>query len=939
MAPELGKTTLIQTKLQRPHPAAGTIARPRLFALLAEQHPLTLVVAPAGFGKTTLVSSWLETTTMPYGWLTLDEGDSDPAVFLTYLLAALPVPAPGAGRELLAMVNAGAPTPPSLLARALINDLDGIEQPFVMVLDDYHLLQGEAVHAIVRELLLHPPLALHLVLAARQEPRLPIAGLRARGLAAEVRAEALRFTTVETAEFLRRVLDVPVSDATAAALAARAEGWIAGLRLAAISLHGRQDPAAAASSGDADDRQITDYLAGELLQEQQPALQAFLVKTSILDRLCGPLCTAVLGTGEDAAAGESAAEHLRWLKENSLFLFALDAEARWYRYHPLFQRLLQNRLVQALTPVEIAGLHARASAWLAGAGYTDEALTHAIAAGDMQAAVHLLARQRHALMNREEWRTLYRWLCLFDRATIDQHLDLLLTQAWLMLIQRQGMGDKAASAAAAVHSGVGAPVSLGAAMLELLQKLDAALAREQAEAQTEAAEVTLARLGAETAVLRCAWLYFSAAPAAIVPLASDALALLPPTWQTARSHALFVLAAAAQMRGELAEAYAICEDSPQPPLPDLAAYQAQMGVNLCLIQWIVADLPALLRTAMRTLALANEPNLPEAQAWANYFIGGVFYHWNELDRAVERLEPLVRHPSGVNGTVFANATCALALAYQAQGRSAEARAITTAAVDHLRAADNLCLNLLEIFQVELALRQGKRGAATQWAALHAAVGPLVPVMDFVAPQLVRPKILLAQTSAPARQEAVQLLLAGRDYFAAIHNTRFLLETLALLALAWWGERDTEALGVLAEALQLAAPGGLVRVFVDLGPRLLRPLELLAVRNVTPAFIAQIVAALLREHPAAAAQSPAAAPALRRPVPADQSGLLGALTPREQEVLALLAQRLTNKEIAQTLGISAGTVKEHISNLLSKLAAGDRRAAVAKATALGLLPPP
>ena len=636
MAPEFGQIPVIRTKLQRPHPAAGTIARPRLFALLAEQHPLTLVVAPAGFGKTTLLSSWLETTTAPYGWLTLDEGDSDPAVFLTYLLAALQVPAPHAGKEILAMVDAGAPIPPNLLARALINDLDGIEQPFVVVLDDYHLLQGEAVHAILRELLLHPPLALHLVLAARQEPPLPIAVLRARGLATEVRAEALRFTTGETAEFLRRALDVPVSDATAAALTARAEGWIAGLRLAANSLRGRQDPAAA-SGGDAADRQITDYLAGELLQQQAPALQAFLVKTSILDRLCGPLCTAVLGTGEDAAAGENAPEHLRSLEENNLFLFALDVEARWYRYHPLFQRLLQHRLVQVLTPVEIAALHARASAWLAGAGYADEALTHAIAAGDMQAAVHLLAQQRHALMNREEWRTLYRWLCLFDRATIDQHPDLLLTEAWLMLVQRQGMGNKAAFAAAAVHSAVGAPVSLGAVMAELLQKLDAALAREQAAAQTEAAEAALKRLGAETAVLRCAWLYFSAAPAAIVPLASDALALLPPTSQMARSHALFVLAAACQMRGELAKAYSICEDSPPPPLPDLAAYQAQMGVNLCLIQWIAADLPVLLRTARHTLSLANEPNLPEAQTWANYFIGGVYYHWNELDRAVAAL--------------------------------------------------------------------------------------------------------------------------------------------------------------------------------------------------------------------------------------------------------------------------------------------------------------
>ena len=360
-----------------------------------------------------------------------------------------------------------------------------------------------------------------------------------------------------------------------------------------------------------------------------------------------------------------------------------------------------------------------------------------------------------------------------------------------------------------------------------------------------------------------------------------------------------------------------------------------MGVNLCIIQWVAADLPALLRTARRALSLAEELNLPEAQAWANYFIGAVFYHWNELDRAVARLEPIVQQPYSVNGITFASASCALALTYQAQGRSAEARAVTAAAVDYLRATNNLCLNMLEIFQVELALRQGKLGAATQWAALHAAPGPLAPVLDFVAPQLVRPKILLAQSSAAARQEAVQLLLAARDYFAAIHNTRFLIETLALLALAWWDERDTEALDVLAEALRLAAPGGLVRVFVDIGPQLLPPLELLAARNVAPAFIAQIVAALLREYPAAAAQSGAV---LVKPQLLVPHGLLEALTPREQEILALLAQRLTNKEIAHTLGISADTVKEHISNLLGKLAVADRRAAVAKAVSAGLLPP-
>ena len=596
-----------------------------------------------------------------------------------------------------------------------------------------------------------------------------------------------------------------------------------------------------------------------------------------------------------------------------------------------------------LTPLEIAALHTRASAWLASAGYVEEALTHAIAAGDMQAAVHLIAQQRHPLMNQERWETIYRWLGLFDRATIDQHAVLLLTEAWLMLSQSQVVGSGGTRAAGGMHpsGGLAAHVDVTACRL-LLEKLDAVLAREKAAATTAEAQLALDQLEAETAVLRCALLYATAAPDAIIALASDALAHLPPAWQMARSQALLVLAAARQMRGELAEAYALFEDSPHQPLPDLIAYQARMGVGLCMIHWVAADLPALLLTAGRALPLAEELNLAETLGWANYFTGAVYYHWNELDRAAAALEPIVQQPvqqpDGINGNTFASASCALALTYQAQGRSAEAHRVTVTAIDYLRATNSLCLNLMEIFEVELALRQGKVGAATQWAALHARPGLPAPVMDFVASQLTRPKILLARSSPAARQEAVHLLLAARDYFAAIHNTRFLIETLALLALARWDEDGTGAVAALAEALRLAAPGGLLRVFVDIGPQLLPQLELLAARNVAPTFVAQIVAALQREYPTAEVRPGAVLRANRLPVPAHAGAMLEALTPREQEVLALLAQRLTNKEIAHTLGIAVDTVKEYISNLFGKLAVDDRHAAVAKALALGLLPP-
>jgi LuxR family maltose regulon positive regulatory protein len=341
-----------------------------------------------------------------------------------------------------------------------------------------------------------------------------------------------------------------------------------------------------------------------------------------------------------------------------------------------------------------------------------------------------------------------------------------------------------------------------------------------------------------------------------------------------------------------------------------------------------------LHTARYALSLAVELNLPEVQAWANYFMGAVYYQWNELDRSVARLAPIVQQPLSSNGIAFANAACALALTYQAQGRSTEARTITAAAVEHLRAASSLCMNTLEIFQVELALRQGKLGAATQWAAQHSAPMPLAPALGFVATQLIRPKILLAQGSAAARREAVDLLLAAQAFYAAIHNTRFLVETQALLALAWWVEGDTKALEVLAAALRLAAPGGLLRVFVDIGPALLPPLELLEA-SAAPAFMAQLKNAMLRAFPTTPADSRAE---LMKHAAAGPHSLVEALTPREHEILALLAQRLTNKEIAHTLGISADTVKEHISNVLGKLGVADRRTAVAKALSAGLLPP-
>jgi LuxR family maltose regulon positive regulatory protein len=371
-------------KLFRPRATGALVPRSHLTERLSRRPEggFTLVSAPAGYGKTTLLSTWLERWDGPGAWLTLDEEDQDPATFLRGLLGALHTMFPDAGAATLARLNAGTPPPVLDLARGLADELKRIAEPFILVLDDYHTVRGLAVHDLLTELLRQPPRSLHLALATRYDSPLPLSHFRARGQISEIRLEDLRFTEAETAALLRQVLGAPVDAATLSLLREKTAGQVFGLRLAALSLRQREDGDRVLAAVKAS-RGYVDLLLVELLARQPAAMRDWLLKTSILDRFCAPLCEAVCTPGAgpvEAAPGGK--EFLKWLADAGLFVFSLDDQGEWYRYQHLFQLLLRHQLKRQHPPAEIAAHHARASTWLTGNGLVKESARHAQAAGN-----------------------------------------------------------------------------------------------------------------------------------------------------------------------------------------------------------------------------------------------------------------------------------------------------------------------------------------------------------------------------------------------------------------------------------------------------------------------------------------------------------------------------------------------------------------------------
>lgn len=892
---------LLRTKLYRPPVTRSLVERGRLIDRLDRglQHPLVVISAPAGFGKTTLVSSWLETCPLPSAWLSLDGRDSDLRVFLEYLLAAIESPFPGSVRDTRSLIAANSPLQGLDIAHSLANELDELDRELVLVLDDYHTIGDLQVHEFLDALLQHPPQGLHIVLVSRLDPPLPLSQLRGRGRITELRGPELRFSGEESRAFIDQRTVVPLGDKAVALLIERTEGWAAGLNLALLALNPYADVDHQIERWRSPGKLIADYLLQEVLAKIPNEVEGFLVRTSILDDMCESLCDAVMEL--DEVSKHRGGTYLEWLVQANLFVEPLDEPQGWYRYHHLFRELLRSRLLQQLDDEEINALHMRASAWNASHGRIELAIHHALAGNGTLEAVRLVAQHRHRLLNAEQRPRLERWLWLFSETIVAQHPDLLLAKAWLSSFGRAASGT----------------------MLETAAQAEALV--EQMTEQPERAR----QLRGEIDVLRSIMKGLRADdPQGVTALTARALEVLPRAWYLLRGEAWLHQALAYQMLGRLDCALAILTSAQEE---DHAAYgvpRSRILCSSCFVHWIAADIDGLLIAAHQSLETCGPSCHYETSTWSHYFLSSAYYLQNQLEAAEQHANSVLEQRYAGHPTCVLNSAFVLAAVHQARGRPERARSVLALASGFLQETHSEpIVPVYQGFDAELAMRQGDMETAKRWAATFGPIVPFYIMSFFYAVQLTSPKVNLALNTPASRDRAARELSKLHEFVTSTHNTRFTIDVLAMQAMLHVAEGDERAaLEALEQAVVLARPGHIIRVFADLGPRLTPLLVRLRGRGVARHFIDQIMEAM----PANTGAGPA--------IPMeDRSVLVESLTPREMDVLELLAQRMTDKEIAAQLHISSRTVMRHTANLYQKLGVNNRRDCVTVANSLGILP--
>ena len=905
----------------------GLVPRPRLGERLEEGmgRKLTLISAPAGFGKTTLLSEWRAMHSdegYPVAWVSLDEGDDDPARFLSYLVAALQTIRAGVGETALALLHSPQPPPIEAVLTALINDVAAIPHDFALVLDDYHVIASEAVHRSISFLLDHLPPQAHLVIAGRANPPLPVARLRARRELTEIGAEDLRFTPEEAAAFLNDAAGLYLSAGELRALEDRTEGWIAGLQLAALSMRGREDVSGFIAALRGTNRYVLDYLAEEVLQCQPDDVQRFLLQTSILGRLSGPLCNAVVAdTGSQAMLGR--------LERANLFLVPLDDERRWYRYHHLFAEVLRSRLHQA-HPGWVSELHRRAGAWYAEHHMTVEAVDHMLAAGDHARAADLIEQAGVRAFKRSEMATLSRWLdalpeahvrlrprlCLFYASVLigEAHFDA--AEAWLRDAERR------------LDTGANAPAAVTGQR-----------ARSETVPDTSRPVETEAMLG-EVAAFRAYIASFKGDPASTVELAREALARLPADDLYTRGLSAVELGYGYLESGrpeEASDAFALAMTSSQAAGHMYAFLAAAGGLaKTRIVQGRLREAALLCRQAKQSATVGAGRSLP-ATIYAHVGLGEVLYEWNDLKGAASALEEGIE--LGEQGgllVMLVNSYIVLSRVHQAQGASGRA-------LDAIHSAQQLTqqhnvtslLTKAAAQRVRLGLAQGDVASGVRWAQERGLGSHHESDFRREFEHVTFARVLIAQEKPAEALRLLKRLLAAAEIAGRTGSS---IELLALQALALQAVGDTaDAVNSLARALSLAEPEGYVRTFADEGapmaallPRVLDGQRgrrsVTALPSVSREYVGRLLAAIR------AGISP---PTTESPLEA-ASSLVEPLSERELEVLRLIASGASNREVARKLFVSLATVKTHLNNIYRKLGVRSRTQAVARARESGLL---
>ncbi len=920
-------TTILATKLYLPPPPAKAVLRPHLTERLNEgfHRKLTLVSAPAGFGKTTLVSEWVNGSERPTAWLSLDEGDNDPTRFLVYCVAALQTVAASIGEGVLVALQSSRPPPTEAILTTLLNEITTVQNDFVLVLDDYHVLDAKPVDHVLTFLLEHLPPQMHLVITTREDPQLPLSRLRARGQLTELRAADLRFTPFEAAEFLKGVMGLDLSAQDISLLETRTEGWIAGLQLAALSMQGHQDVTGFIESFTGSHRFVLDYLVEEVLQRQPESARSFLLQTAILNRLSGPLCNAV-------SERDDSSRMLGDLERSNLFVVSLDDQRLWYRYHHLFAEVLQARLLEEHSE-QVAALHRRASAWYEQNALPFEAIRHAFAAEDLERAAGLLELVARAMLaNRQEERFL----------------------GWLKALPDELLKVRPVLSVYYALTLVSSDLGVTEARFEDAERLLDSTARVSDEPGSPAAlmvivdEEEFKSLPGITAITRA---YHAGALGDVsgsVNYASKALDLLPEGDHFWRGAAGALLGLAYWTRGELEAAHRFFADGMASLRMTGDIIQSNSGA------FILADI----RTAqgrLREVARIYEQALQLAASQGEFMLPGTAdlyvgmselrHEYNELEGAMGYL--LKSKELGAHNGLADNRYrwyVAMARIKEAQGDFGGALGLLDEAERLYIPSPDPYVRPIPALKTRIWVKQGRLAEALAWAreAGLSCDDELSYLREFEHITLAR--VLIAQYKSDRVNSAIRLAtsLLERLLSAAEEGGRkgSVIEILVLQALAHQAQGDVPAaLELLARALALAEPEGYVRIFVDESSSVRELLRRATGQAKTPhmkRYGRRLLSALEENEdaqPLGSAQDESS-PSARNSVTTEH--LLEPLSPRELEVLQLVAEGLSNREISKRLFRAVDTVKGHNRMIFGKLGVNNRTEAVAHARALGLL---
>jgi LuxR family maltose regulon positive regulatory protein len=907
-------TAILTTKLYIPPPRPKYVPRTHLIerlneGLLVGRTPgVTLISAPAGFGKTTLISEWVAACNCQVAWLSLDKGDSDPTRFLTYFITALQMVAPHLGADVLGMLQAPQLPPIESILTALLNEITAIPDNFVLVLDDYHVIDSKPVDLALTFLLEHMPRQMHLVITTREDPNLPLARYRARGQLTELRAADLRFTAAEAAEFFNHVMGLSLSAEDIAILDTRTEGWIAGLQLAAISIQEHKNGTSFIKSFTGTHHFVMDYLIEEVLQQQSKSVQTFLLRTSILDRLCGPLCDALL---QDSST--SGQETLEYLECANLFIFPMDNDRHWYRYHHLFADLLRQQLGQSQTPEEIAQYHICAGVWYEKNGDKAEAFRHLIAAKDFSRAAGLAETT---------WQTMY---------------DSFQSAAWLGWVKqlpeeiicfRPVLCTQIAWGFMNAHEVDISESRLRDAERCLKGSSDGMVIVDKEQFHSLRARIAFARAyNAQTqrdfpSAIKYAELVFK---------------LIPEENQFLRAQTTAILGATYLINGDL--------DAACRSMSDWIDSSLKVGNFFSAIAYAMAEkadiltaqghLREALRTYLQSLELASEHESGIQRVTAHHYLGmAMLYHEMGDDEAADQHLQKSLGLGGLHMSVdWSYRRCI------AQARLKESEGELEAAINLLDEAKRFYIKTLiphtrpiDAIKARIYLKQGQLSKAVKWVNEQklSVDDELSYLREYEHITLARVLLAKYQSNRDERVIHEALNLLERLLKAAEDQNRMgsVLEILVTQVLVHQAQgnpsRDFES---LEHALTLAHPEGYVRIFVDEGDLMrLLLLDFRLFNEKQPRDNGHELTEYVDKLLSTFAQ----------PKDMLQSKLIEPLSQRELEILQLIAQGLSNQEISERLFLALSSVKGHNQMIFSKLHVQSRTEAIARARELSLL---